>query len=72
MKDLIQALTILAKYMDEGVYAPVTCRSEVMIINRVDPSDVGEEDVKALDELGFEVGDPLGWGEDVFFSYRFA
>ena len=67
MKDLIEALTILAKYMDPEERWPTHCEHDVLYVCHVEPEDVSEEDMKRLDELGFFPNDELG-----FQSYRFG
>lgn len=70
MKDLIEALTILLKYGDP--YAPTHCEHDVLGIIGIEPSQISEEDKDRLDELGFSIGDPYGYGEDVIYSYRYG
>lgn len=52
MKDLIEALTILAKYMDPGEKWPTHCEHDVLYVPGV-RSDVSDKDLRRLDELGF-------------------
>lgn len=66
MKDLIEALTILAKYMDPEEQWPTACEHDVLHVCGIEPEDVSEEDMKRLDELGFI---PDG---DGFMSFRFG
>jgi hypothetical protein len=68
MKDLIEALTIFAKYAPDS-YSPVHCEHDVMTVVRPIPEEVSEEDKARLDELGFFVGSEYG---EYFQSYRFG
>jgi hypothetical protein len=68
MKDLIEALTILAKYMDPEERWPTHCEHDVLYVCNIESEDVSEGDTKRLDELGF-VPDPENGG---FMSYRFG
>jgi hypothetical protein len=68
MKDLIEALTILAKYMDD-TRNPTNCDHDLLYVNfGKDKSVVSEEDMKRLDELNF------WWDYNLegFSSYRFG
>lgn len=67
MKDLIEALTILAKYMDPEQKWPTACEHDVLHVCGVEPEDVSEEDMKRLDELGFFPNEDGG-----FMSYKFG
>ena len=67
MKDLIEALTILAKYMDPEQKWPTACDHDVLYVCHIEPEDVSEEDTKRLDELGFFPSDEGG-----FQSYKFG
>jgi len=67
MKDLIEALTILAKYMDPEQKWPTHCEHDVLYVCHIDEEDVSEEDTKRLDELGFHPSEEGG-----FQSYRFG
>jgi hypothetical protein len=69
MKDLIEALTILAKYMDPEEKWPTYCAHDVLHVCHIEPEDVSEEDTKRLDELGFipDEDDDVG-----FKSFRFG
>lgn len=72
MKDLIEALTILLKYVKEDAYAanyPTNCSHDVMWFN-VDPSLVSDEDKERLEELGLTVGN--GDYEGGFYSYKYG
>jgi len=66
MEDLIKAFQIFFKYSQEKF--PTHCEHDVMYV-QVDPNDVSEEDIKELDELGFNAD-----YEDLnnFYSYRFG
>jgi hypothetical protein len=67
MKDLIEALTILAKYMDPEQKWPTHCEHDVLYVCHIEPEDVSAEDIAILDELGFFPGDEGG-----FMSFRFG
>lgn len=72
MKDLIEALTILSKYVEDDSYQsnyPTNCSHDVMWFN-VDPALVSDEDKKRLEELDLNVGD--GDFEGGFYSYKFG
>lgn len=57
MKDLIEALTILLKYMaDPDNHYPTACEHDVLYVWGVDIAKVPVEDVRKLDELGFIPG----------------
>jgi len=64
VKDLIEALTILAKYTD--AYAPTCCEHDVLMVV-VDPATVTLDDKARLEQLSFHP-DPDGY----FRSYRFG
>ena len=65
MHSLIEALTILSKYMD-GVRHPTNCiHDELQIM--CEPDEVSEEDIKRLEELSFFVNQHGG-----FSSYKFG
>jgi len=66
MKDLIEALTILAKYGDP--YAPTHCEHDVLYVC-IDPSQVSEADKTRLVELSFHPDTENGGG---FRSFRFG
>lgn len=68
MKDLIEALTILAKYIDSEERCPTYCEHDVLHVCGVNNEEVSEEDLKRLDELGFFL-DEDGEG---FMSFRFG
>ena len=65
MKDLIEALTIFAKYTDEEY--PTHCEHDVLRVY-VDPPDVSRDDIARLMALSFRA-DP---GLNCFYSYRFG
>lgn len=67
MKELIEALQIMAKYLDEDVYAPSHCEHDVFYVPCVDFDKVSDADKKRLDELGFTKGEFGG-----FQSFRFG
>lgn len=67
MKDLIEALTILAKYMNPEEQYPTACERDVLYVCHVDIEDVSADDIKRLDELGFDPNE-----DGVFKSYRFG
>ena len=66
MEDLIKALQIFLKYKNERW--PTNCSHDVLAIMGIEQADVSEEDIKALDGLGFF------WSEsdDCFMSHRFG
>lgn len=63
MKDLIEALTIFAKYTDEDV---INCTHDELAVC-VDPDTVSDEDKARLKELSFDVND-----DGYFYSFRFG
>ena len=65
MKDLIEALQIMSKYMDADEYSPTHCEHDSLYV-LANPSNVSPEDTARLAELGFR---PEG---DTFRSYRFG
>lgn len=67
MKDLIEALTIFAKYQKETKY-PTSCNHDVMFVVGVGKDDPSEEDKQRLKELGFT------WSHDAdaWSSFRFG
>ena len=57
MKDLIEALTILLKYMiDPDNRWPTACEHDIMFVWGVDIKKVTVEDVRKLSTLGFMPG----------------
>lgn len=71
MKDLIEALGILAKYIKPddsyGMKSPTKCEHGMLFVNCVAPDDVSLEDIGRLSELGFEP-----YEDFAFVSYRFG
>ncbi len=65
MKDLIEALTLFAKYTDE--HHPTCCEHDQLYV-LVDPAKVTAEDKTRLEALGF-IADA---GEGHFYSFRFG
>ena len=65
MKDLIEALTIFAKYTDA---AHPTCCEHDMLYVLVDPAQVTAEDRTRLETLGFTAQE----SDNNFYSYRFG
>ena len=51
MKDLIEALTIFAKYKNPDY--PTHCEHDVLYVMEVTRDEISDEDKKRLDELGF-------------------
>jgi hypothetical protein len=68
MSDLIEALQILLKYGNPKY--PTNCEHDTLMINKIWPEDVSDEDKKRLEELGFFVSD--AYGEEIFMSYKFG
>ena len=62
---LIEALAIFKKYNNEPF--PTKCEHDMLIVNKVRPEDVTEEDKDKLDRLGFFPDDEFG-----FISYVFG
>lgn len=72
MKDLIAALTILAKYLPKDEYSysyPTHCEHDQLMVPGVDVDKVSPQDMERLSELGFK---PHEDGLDGFVSYRFG
>lgn len=67
MSDLIKALQILLKYGDPDY--PTHCEHDVMYICGINVSDVSQEDINTLDDLGFFEGTE---NPDQFISYKFG
>ena len=65
MKELIEALTIFAKYMSEDNKYPTACEHDILYICGLE-REISEEDAKRLEELGFFPNDD-GWA-----SYRYG
>lgn len=73
MKDLIEALTIFAKYLkNPNANSPTHCEHDVLNVMDVTFEQVSEEDRKRLDELSFRFGDAMGCGEPCWYSNRFG
>ena len=69
MDDLIEALTILRRYLENtNSPSPLHCEHDELTVCDVFASDVSVADIKRLDELGFFVDDD----DDCFVSYRFG
>lgn len=66
MKDLIEALTIFAKYTDD--HAPTACEHDVLYVF-VNPGKVHTDDLRRLAQLSFTVESETG---DCFKSFRFG
>jgi hypothetical protein len=58
MSDLIEALTILLKYGNHR--RPTICEHDVLIIPDIDHTEISEEDMTRLTELGFFVSEEYG------------
>jgi len=69
MKDLIEALIIMSKYItdENGLRNPTFCSHDLLEV-MVDPALVSEEDLARLKCLGFYPNDD----SDGFKSYRFG
>ena len=67
MEDLIRALTILNKYLEDGYNKnyPTYCEHDELMVC-VDPGKISEEDMMELNKLGFISC------EDYMVSYRFG
>lgn len=65
MEDLIKALQIFLKYGNPDY--PTWCSHDELHICDIDPDKVSDEDIKALDDLGF-IADEL----DGFVSFKFG
>ncbi len=65
MKDLIEALTIFAKYADNSEW-PLNCSHDLLTICAGVPAELEPADVERVKELGFF------WGEDAWQSHRFG
>jgi hypothetical protein len=68
MKDLIEALTILAKYMPVDKYAPTHCEHDVLMVVGIEKGVVSPEDATRLDALGFFFSDE----DDCWITFRFG
>lgn len=69
MLDLIESLTIFAKYGNP--HAPTHCEHDILFID-INPDEVSEEDKVKLCELGFEVGEAGSNEEGGFWSFRYG
>ena len=70
MKDLIEALTILSKYLTDDEYfynRPTRCEHEELYVS-VDNSKISEEDMERLIDLGFIPDEDTGY----MVSYRYG
>lgn len=68
MGDLIKALQILLKYANDDRW-PTNCEHDQLYVGcGIELGMVSEEDLKELEELGFDWSDE----EDGFVSYRFG
>lgn len=70
MKDLIEALTILSKYLTDDEYfynRPTNCEHEELYVS-VDNSKISEEDMERLIDLGFIPDEDTGY----MVSYRYG
>ena len=70
MDDLIEALTILKKYVEAGSYEdkyPTHCEHDELIMS-VSPYFVSEEDMARLQQLGFE----YDMEDEKIYSFRFG
>ena len=70
MKDLIEALTILSKYLTDDEYfynRPTRCEHEELYVS-VDNSKISEEDLARLIDLGFIPDEDTGY----MVSYRYG
>ena len=69
MDDLIEALTILRRYLkNTNSPSPLHCEHDELTVCDVHASDVSAPDVKRLDELGFFADAD----NDCLKSYRFG
>lgn len=68
MKDLIEALTIFAKYLPGDPRNPTCCAHDCLYIMDLTKEDVSEADAKRLDELGFLFSEY----EHAWISFRFG
>ncbi len=68
LSELIEALQIFQKYGNPD--SPWHCEHDVLQICGIEPKDVSDEDIKRLEELGFDVENP--YGEECFQSYKFG
>ena len=69
MEDLIKALNIFLKYLDDGnECSPTHCEHDELWVVGVNQHDVSEEDHAELEELGFFWDE----GDDSYKSFRFG
>lgn len=67
MKDLLEAITIMAKYTDS--IHPTNCNHDELRFNTIDSTKVSEEDLRRLEELGFhDDRDDIGG----FLSFKYG
>jgi len=66
MKDLIEALTIFAKYKNE--MCPTHCEHDVLYVVGITEDEVSEDDKQRLDALGFHYSDEY----DCWQSFRYG
>lgn len=69
MKDLIEALTILGKYQEEGTEWPTHCEHDVLYVMGVTEDQPTAEEKARLAELDFLW---MGKGEKCWGSFRFG
>ncbi len=67
MKDLIEALTILGKYINPDDNYPTHCEHDVLYVKGPLPNEMEMSDYKRLMELGFHFHDTGMWS-----SFRFG
>jgi hypothetical protein len=67
MNELIEALTILAKYMDPANKYPTYCEHDVLHVCGIE-GEVSEDDIERLDKLGFFPDDD----NNGFMSFRYG
>ena len=65
MEDLIKALTIFLKYGNPQY--PFHCEHDKLYLWGIDPSEVSDNDLKELENLGFFVSE-----DDGIISYRYG
>lgn len=65
MDKLIEALQIFLKYGNPQY--PTDCRDETLTVD-ISPTLVSEEDIKRLEELGFDANEET----DDFYSYKYG
>lgn len=67
MKDLLEAITIMMKYSNDEY--PTNCDHDILRFNSIDSTKVSKEDLKRLEELGFEDDrDDIGG----FYSFKYG